>query len=235
MQDFWTLLNSSVQEQDICSPAMARSFPGCGVLRPWYGPLTLHEQTFQVTLSNARWFIDFSSEGGKALDLIKVISISTPLSASLHGHSTVADCHVWVGNMGCRREASLYCCLVNSFMSKACCVFRNTVYVGYLKVQQLHCMVWNGGGGFLSQIREPQPHRGALQTGQFTLFPLILLLVSGKAKKKCACKARTAAPSCKNHGSAERMGWTSTHYKAVSGKAQPSAFLLWEQYLSDAT
>lgn len=66
-------------------------------------------------------------------------------------------------------------------------------------------MVWNGGGGFLSQTHEPQPHRGALQTGQFTLFPLILLLVSGKAKKKCACKARTAAPSCKNHPCCKRI------------------------------
>lgn len=91
MQDFWTLLNSSVQEQDVHSSAVARHFPGYAVLRPWHGPVTLHEQTFQVTLSNARLFIDFSSEGGNALDITKVISISTPLSASLHGHSTITD------------------------------------------------------------------------------------------------------------------------------------------------
>ena len=80
--------------------------------------MTLREQTFQTALSNARLFIDFSSEGRNALDIIKIISISTPVSASTCGRSTIADSHVRVGSVGCRREASLNLCLVNSFMSK---------------------------------------------------------------------------------------------------------------------
>lgn len=109
-------------------------------------------------LSNTRLFIGSSSEGGNVLDIIKLISISSPVSASLRGHSTIADCHMRVGNVGCGTEASLCICLVNSFMSKASCVFRKTVYMNYLYVQQL---VENGGGGFPSQTCEPQIPRGA--------------------------------------------------------------------------
>lgn len=125
--------------------------------RPWRVPVTLCEQTFQTTLSNARLFIDFSSEGGNALDVIKIISISAPVSASMRGCFTIADWHVQVGSVGCRREASLHLCLVNSFMSKVAILEGRFMWITWIAWQS----AGNGGkGGFPSQICEPQTLRG---------------------------------------------------------------------------
>lgn len=71
--------------------------------RCWHVPVILREQMFQA-LSSARLFIDFSCEGGTTLDIIKIISISTPGAASPCGRSTIADCHVRVGSVGCEEK-----------------------------------------------------------------------------------------------------------------------------------
>lgn len=73
--------------------------------RLWRVLVTSHEQKFQTTLSNTRLFIDFPSEGGNAPDVIKIISISTPVSASTRGRSTIRDCHVRVWKRGLQKRS----------------------------------------------------------------------------------------------------------------------------------
>lgn len=90
-----------------------------------------------MSLSNARLFIHFSSEGGNALDVIKIISISTPVSASTRGHATIADCHMRGGSVGCRREARLHLCLINSLISKVVILERRVVWITHMYGHQL--------------------------------------------------------------------------------------------------
>lgn len=115
--------------------------------------MTSHEQTLQMTLSNARLFIDFSGDGGNALDVTKIISIATLVSASTRGRSTIADCHVRGGSVGCWREASLHHWLVNSFMSKVVILDKSGLLGSQLEMEErvgsqvkIHELQTLGGG-----------------------------------------------------------------------------------------